>query len=366
MRKYTSCELCLLWLDSFIGLEYFHKQELFKFIDGKTEIKGLIERGREYIINCIGEDKYSLIHGSANKIYLDFILDELERKGITAVTVVSDDYPDELKNIECPPLVLYTKGDISLLKNDKLAVVGSRKSLPLSVKIAEDYASELGDAGFTLVTGIAEGVDKAVLDTAIKKARPVISVIAGGIDNIYPKAHVQLAERITEHGLIISEYPPEVAPKPYFFPIRNRIIAGLAKGVVVISGGLKSGTMYTAEYAEEFGREVFAVPYNIGVSSGAGCNDLIKRGAILTSSPEDVAEFYGVKKQPEKAVGLSEEESSIVSLLACGEMHIEKIASALNKEIYEISPFISMLEIKGIIVKNGVNVYGLCRNVSED
>lgn len=365
MKKYTTCELCLLWLDSFIGLEYVHKQELFKLINGKTDIKGLIESGREYIINSIGADKYTLIHGSATQTYLDYVLDQLKRNEITAVTIVSEEYPEELKGITCPPLVLYAKGDLSLLNGDKFSIVGSRKSLPLSMRIAEDYATELINAEFTLVTGIAEGVDKTVLETAIKKNGKVISVIAGGLNNVYPKSHAQLFDSIAEHGLVISEYPPDVAPKPYFFPIRNRIIAGLSKGVLIASGGLKSGTIYTAEYAEEFGRDVFAVPYSIGIASGVGCNDLIKRGAILTDSPEDITSFYGIKKE-KKEINLSEEESKVVCLLSDGAMHVEKISKALNKQIFEISPLLSMLEIKGIIVKNGVNVYGLCRNVSEE
>lgn len=366
MGKFSVCELSLLWLDSFLGLEYLHKQELYKLIDGKKDIKALIESGREYIENNVGKDKYSLILASANQTYLDYVLESLERKTVTAVTVASDGYPEALKNITCPPLVLYCKGDVSLLKTEnKFGIVGSRKSLPLSIRIAENYTEELIDAGFTPVTGIAEGVDKTVIETAVKKKAKAVSVIAGGFDNVYPKSHENLLNVLSENGLVISEQPPEVAPKPYLFPIRNRIIAGLSRGVLIVSGGKPSGTFYTAEYAEEFGRDVFAVPYGIGVSSGVGCNELIKRGAMLTDTPRDITDYYGIKTERREVI-LSETEKAIVEVLSEGGVHIDKICSALGKKIFEISPVLSMLEIKGIIVKNGINGYGLCRNRSEE
>ncbi len=367
MKKFSTCELSLIWLDSFIGLEYVNKQELYKLINGEKDIKSVIEKSRSFIESKIGAEKYALIVSSANQTYLDFILDGLDRKGISTVTIVSEEYPEELKNITCPPLVLYYKGNVSLLKSEnKFGIVGSRKSLPLSLKIAEDYTKTLVNAGFTPVTGIAEGVDKTVIETALKNNGKTISVMASGFDNLYPKAHENLLNTLVEKGgLVITEHVPEIVAKPYFFPVRNRIIAGLSKGVLIVSGGKPSGTLYTAEYAEEFGRDVFAVPYNIGVASGVGCNDLIKRGAILTDNPQDITEFYGVKVEQQEQV-LSETEKAIVEIIADGGAHVDKICKALKKKIFEISPILSMLEIKGVIVKNGINVYGLCRNRSEE
>ena len=153
-------------------------------------------------------------------------------------------------------------------------------------------------------------------------------------------------------------------PKPYFFPIRNRIIAGIAQAVLIVSGGIKSGTLYTAEYAGEYGRDLFAVPYNVGVQSGAGCNELIKRGAILTDNPNDILEFYGLEDK-EINVQLSNAEKEIIKALSEGQMHIEKLSSVLGKRTFEIMPTLSILEIKGIVAKGG-NVYELIRNYSEE
>ena len=303
---------------------------------------------------------FNTLATSSNKDYLEFVLSALKNRGIVAVTYVSETYPKDLFDVDCPPLVLYCKGDITLLNGENFAIVGSRKSLPLSINLAEDFAKNLCSADFTLITGCAEGVDSAVLSTALDMKKKVISVIAGGIDNIYPKSNIELIERVAKQGLVVAEYPPEVAPKPYYFPVRNRIIAGLAKGVLVVSAGKKSGTMYTAEYADDCSKPVFSVPYSVGVSSGEGCNELIKKGAILCDNADDIISYFG-KESKKEQISLTDGEKEIVFVLSEGEMHIEKICTALNKKVFEITPLLSMLEMKKIIVKSG-NIYGLTRN----
>ncbi len=360
--KYTKEELCYIWLDSFLKIEYKHKKELFSLIHDKGEIKDLLVKGKEYVTKAIGEKEYQTLLASANPSYLEYVISSLEKRNIRAVTIVSDGYPQTLKDTPFAPLVLYTKGNIELLNDKSFAIVGSRKSLPLSINVAKDYANELIDAGFTLVSGIAEGVDSAVLESAVKKKARVISVIAGGLDHIYPISNVNLAKDVEKIGLLVSEYPPEVAPQRFMFPVRNRIIAGLAKGALIVSGGLRSGTLYTAEYAEEYGKDVFAIPYSVGIASGQGCNELIKRGVTLTDSPNDILEFYGVEKRKEQE-DLTKEEKELVSVLSGGELHIDKISERVGKPVYEILTVLSMLEIKNVIVKNGANVYGLVRNL---
>lgn len=363
MKSYTSEELCLIWLDSFIGLEYKHKCELYKYIDGKSGIKSIIESGREYIIKAVGEKEYSTLVASANKSYLDYVLKSLKDREIVAVTNVSENYPSRLREVPCPPLVLYVRGNEKILGGNNFAIVGSRKSLPLSVSIADNFTKELIDAGFIPVTGIAEGIDTAVLKASVEKGAPTISVLGGGHDHVYPKSNFELVKEVAKIGAVISEYPPEVTPKPYHFPVRNRIIAGLAKGTLVVSGAIKSGTLYTAEYTEELGRNLFVIPYNVGVQSGAGCNELIKRGAYLTDKPSDILEFYGISKQ-EKKENFTQEEMDIINALRGGEAHVEKICADTGKRVFEITSILSMLEIKGVVVKSG-NVYSLLSNVTE-
>lgn len=355
--------MCLLWLDSFDGLEYKHKKSVCQaFIERANIVDGL-NAVKEYLISEVGENEFNTLESSANKTYLEYLLAELDKKGVVAITCISSDYPSALQNLELAPLVLYAKGNLDLLKSDCFAIVGSRRSLPLSIGLAQNFAKVIGQ-NFTLVTGIAEGVDSAVLNSALANGKKVISVIAGGIDNIYPATNKSLIEKISEKGLVLSEYPPKVAPKPYFFPIRNRIIAGLSKGVLIVSGAKKSGTLYTAEYAGEYGKDLFAIPYSVGVASGEGCNELIKKGALLVDSPQDVLDFYGIKEQDSQIV-LSAEEKEIVKALSQGQMHIEKLSSVLNKRTFILTPVLSGLEIKGVVVKSG-NVYGLTRSFSEE
>lgn len=358
--KYTKEEKCLLWLDSFSNLEYKHKNYLYKAIISSSQIKTEIERQKSYITENMGESEYNTIYNSANQVYFDFVLDNLERKNVTAITIVSKDYPKDLRDTQIPPLVLYAKGNIDLLKEEKLGIVGSRRSLPLSKGIAKSYAKGLSDAGYVIVTGIAEGVDSAVIESVLNCNGKIISVIAGGFDNLYPKSNQSLFDKVVEKGLVLSEQPPEVKSQPYFFPVRNRIIAGLSKGVIIISAAKRSGTFYTAEYAEEYNKDVFAVPYSVGIESGAGCNELIKRGAILTDDYIDVLDYYGVEKQ-EKKISLTPLESEVVECLKDGEMHVEQICAKLNKKIFEISPQLSILEIKGVVVRSGNNKYSLIR-----
>ena len=362
--NYTKAELKLIWLDSFIGLEYKIKKDVYEVISDAQDVKAAIESCKEYIVANSGERAYETISCSLSHTYTDFLTDGLARRGIKAITLASSDYPEKLLNTEIPPLVLYAKGNVELLKEKTFGMVGSRKSLPVSVNTAKSFSKELSDAGFTLVTGIAEGVDSAVIEGALDGSGKVISVVGGGLDRVYPASNASLIERVTEKGLALAEYPPEVKPERFMFPVRNRIIAGLSDGVLIVSGGKKSGTLYTAEYAEEYGRELFAVPYGVGVESGEGCNDLIKRGAMLCDTPSDILNYYGVEKK-KKTITLTAEEKNVIEILKDGAKHIEEISRILKRETYEVLTVLSVLEIKGAVVKNGVNVYGLVLTESE-
>ena len=360
MQNYFDIEKCIVWLDSFLGFEYKHKKVILDSVDENTSIKEFIELVKEYFSVNVSDKDYQTLISSFNSEYVDFLIENLTKKQIKITTLISSDYPKSLYEVACPPIVIYYKGDINLVNGDNFAIVGSRKSLPLSINLTKNYAKELILSGFTLVTGIAEGVDSAVLSTAIENNGKAISVIAGGIDNVYPKTNLNLLDEIAKIGLVISEYPPQIQAQPFHFPVRNRIIAGLSRGVLVVSGSIKSGTLYTAEYANDYNKDLFAIPYSVGVPSGAGCNDLIKKGALLTDSPLDIINFYGKNIKKDKII-LSDDEKQIVSVLKDGDLHIEKISALLNKKVFEITPILSVLEIKGIVLKSG-NVYQLTCN----
>ena len=165
--KYTKDELCLIWLDSFMGLEYKHKKDLYEHIVKSPKIRTALERLRDIIERAISKTAYELLLNSATDEYLSELLSGLERRGITCVTIYSKDYPKALENVEIPPLVLYAVGDVSLLNKSLFSIVGSRKSLPQSIALAKEYTISLAEKGEILVTGSAEGIDEVVLRTCL-------------------------------------------------------------------------------------------------------------------------------------------------------------------------------------------------------
>lgn len=363
MSKYNTKELLLIWLDSFSELSYNEKFSLYEILKDAESIKRVLSE-KHAEISALIKQKLSVILGCADNDYLLKTVKQMETAGITAVTKESKLYPHDLKVVEDAPLVLYCKGDVSLLGAKKFAIVGSRKSLPLSVELSKRYTKAVIDCGFVPVTGIADGVDGTVIETALN-GNKVISVFASGIDCVYPKVNAELSERVAKTGLIISEYPLGVAAQKFRFPIRNRIIAALSEGVLIVSGGEKSGTVYTGEYALEYGKTLFAIPYSVGVPSGKTPNDFIKSGAFLTDDPSDLYEFYGVSES-QKSETLTEQEKAVLLSIGGGNTHIEKIAADLNVQTYELMPTLSLLEIKGQIVKSGANKYSLIKTIPEE
>ncbi|MCQ2388068.1 MAG: DNA-processing protein DprA, partial [Clostridia bacterium] len=281
--------------------------------------------------------------------YVNYVVGELDKNGVTAITLESNGYPKLLENCEDAPLVLFCKGNTELLNGNTFSIVGSRKSLPLSIHLAEEFSLALIEKGFTLVTGIAEGVDVTVLKTALKNNGKVISVICGGFNNIYPKSHQNIFNEVAKCGLVISESFLTVIPKPFMFPVRNRIIAGLSKGTLIVNGSKKSGTIHTANYCLDYGREVFAIPYSVNVSSGEGNNYLISLGATLTQKPEDIFNYFGIDSERKKEQILTDEEKKIISALTNGINHVEEISYKTGIEFNKVCSLLSLMEIKNPI-----------------
>ena len=192
-----------------------------------------------------------------------------------AITIFDQCYPKQLLQLQYPPLVLFYKGNIELLKEDKMAVVGSRKAFRYGIEMTKDIVNKIKD-DYVIVSGMAKGID----GVAHKCASKTIGVLGNGLDVIYPKENYDLYQYMGKNQLLISEYPYGVQPERYHFPFRNRIIAGLAKGVIVTQASTKSGTMLTVNEALALNRDVYAVSYPYNIADN-GCNLLIEQGAIL-------------------------------------------------------------------------------------
>lgn len=197
-------------------------------------------------------------------------------------------YPDPLLQAADPPLLLYTIGRVELLKATSLAVVGSRRATPQGLVHAREFAQRLSDQGLTIVSGLALGVDGAAHEGGLAGRGSTVAFVGSGLDQVYPKVHEPLAQRIAEAGLIASEYPLGMPPLTINFPRRNRLIAGVSLGTLVVEAVLKSGSLITARMAVEAGREVFAIPGSILSPQAHGCHQLIQQGAKLVETADDI------------------------------------------------------------------------------
>ena len=219
-------------------------------------------------------------------------LEAATKEGCAIVTLVSDAFPPLLRQIADPPLVLYVRGEVSALAQHAVAVVGTRRPSAYGSSVAHRLASDLAQRGLVVVSGLARGIDSAAHRGALEGKGKTVAVLGSGIDVIYPGENRSLAKKISESGAVISEFPLQTGPTPQNFPIRNRIISGLALGVVIVEAAEYSGSLITARLALDQNREVFAVPGNITSAQSFGPNHLIKQGAKLVDQWVDVIEEF--------------------------------------------------------------------------
>lgn len=227
----------------------------------------------------------------------------LEDNGTTPRTIVTlgdPRYPPLLLDTVDPPLLLYAQGRVELLRADAVAIVGSRNPTPQGEQNAHAFAKNLGSAGWVVVSGLALGIDGAAHEGALEGGAGTIAVVGTGLDRVYPKCHLELAHRIARDGLMLSEYALGTPPLAAHFPLRNRVIAGMTRGTLVVEAALQSGSLITARLASEAGREVFAIPGSIHAPQSRGCHALIRQGAKLVESAEDVLEELRPGASPER------------------------------------------------------------------
>lgn len=217
------------------------------------------------------------------------------------LTLGDANYPDLLLQAADPPLLLYVQGSTTLLSAPGIGVVGSRNPTPQGKGNALAFSTELSQAGWTIVSGLALGVDGAAHEGGLAGPGQTVAVVGTGLDRVYPKRHLELARRIAQQGAIVSEYSIGTPPLPANFPQRNRIIAGLTRGTLVVEAALQSGSLITARLASEAGREVFAIPGSIHSPQSRGCHALLKQGAKLVESASDVMDEFPAKAAPARA-----------------------------------------------------------------
>lgn len=255
-------------------------------------------------------------------------------------------YPQALLETADPPVLLYAQGRAELLRADSIAVVGSRNPTAQGAENAQAFAAHLSGAGLTVVSGLALGIDAAAHGGGLAGAASTIAVIGTGLDRVYPRRHRELAHRIAAQGLIVSEYPLGTPPLAAHFPMRNRIIAGLTRGTLVVEAALQSGSLITARLASEAGREIFAIPGSIHSPQSRGCHALIKQGAKLVEGAQDILEELrppGRHAAPPDTHPASVREDSLLDALGFDPVTLDALgartgwsASALNIKLLEL------------------------------
>lgn len=279
--------------------------------------------------------------------------------GFQLVCVNEPDYPKALRQMPDPPPVLWMQGNIALSARPAIAIVGARNASSLGTRMARLLARELGEAGYTIVSGMARGIDAAAHDASLPTG--TLAVQAGGIDVIYPRENTALYEKIAASGLCLSEQPLGLVPQARHFPQRNRIIAGLAEATLVVEGAMRSGSLITARDAADFGREVMAVPGSPLDARAAGCNALIRDGACLIRSAQDVIDALQQitssrpvqqkqtmqPQQPPEHLG-----RRILELLGPNAVPEDCLIRDLGLTAAQITPVLTSLELEGRILRH--------------
>lgn len=335
-EEYLNSILELENLDDILVME---KEDLKQFGNNEKSIEKILE--------------------SRNKDYINNLVEKINIHADQVITILDEDYPVELQLIERPPKVIYIKGNKLNLENVKIGVVGARKCTPYGKYVVEKFVSELANLNTTIISGMAQGIDAHAHKIALDNETYSIGVLGTGVDLKFPAMNSKLYERMYKEGTIISEYPLGTRALPFYFPERNRIISALSQGVIVAEGKEKSGSLITARYAAEQGKEVFSAPGNINSIYSVGTNKLIRDGAIPLIEIEDITSIIPglldakILKQVSIEDNLSEDERKVLEEIDSGNSNIDSIVENTDLDIKEVSSAITLLEMKGIIKNMG-------------
>ncbi len=323
----------------------------------RNELKrcGLDDNITEMVIDC------------RSKIDLQFEVDRMNKHGIRAISHKDEGYPERLKQIYDFPPLLFIKGE--LLPEDEIgvAIVGSRDMTSYGRQVTEELASELVKSGITIISGMARGVDSIAHQAALSAGGRTIAVCAAGLDIIYPPSNSALASKIIRRGAIVSEYAPGTKPRPEYFPRRNRIMSGMALGVLLTEARKESGALITAKLALDYNREVFAVPGSIYSQGSKGCNWLLQEGAKVVTKANDVLEELNIpvlnsQQKMKEVIPGDEVECAIIKALTFEPLHVDALVRVSNFSTARITASLAIMEIKGWVKQVGAMTYALTGN----
>ncbi len=319
---------------------------------------------------AVGLDRRAIanLRRARRSLDLDALEAQLETLGADALTLQDADYPALLKEIPDAPPVLYIKG--TLQPNDRWAVafVGTRRATVYGREMTRRLVAPLVEAGLTIVSGLALGIDAAAHRAALEAGGRTIAVLGCGIDRVYPPEHRRLADSIVQQGALVTEFPPGTPPEAKNFPVRNRIISGLSLGVVVVEAPSRSGALLTANVAADQGREVFAVPGNVTSSASMGANRLLQNGAKLVLNVQDILDELNLdytavetRSHVQKLVPEGPIETQLAALLGDQPVHIDELYHQSNLTFTQVSSALVIMELKGLVLRHEGMYYTLAR-----
>jgi DNA processing protein len=302
-----------------------------------------------------------------NEVSIEKIFTILENEKIKIIMYGDPDFPTLLKEISNPPLALFVRGMLPPTSTTPLAIVGTRRPSTYGKQVCQELIQKLIPYHITIVSGLALGIDGIAHETALEAKGITVAVLGSGVDetSVYPRTNVYLAQKIiSQGGALISEYPPGFLPTTYSFPARNRIIAGLTQGTLILEAPEESGALITAKCALEYNREVMAIPHPITSNFGSGCNNLIRLGATLIRSEEDILEALNIthlkpKKTLQEITFASAAEATIFTALSTQPKHIDLIIKETQLESSLVNSTLVLMEIKGIIKHRGGMQYSV-------
>lgn len=349
------------------GLAAWLRLSLIPGIGGESQRKLLAAFGLPEAIFAAGRLATRSVIGDRADLLFEFdpsetverSIDWASQPGQYILTLADEAYPKALLEIADPPSLLYVRGNPSLLERRGLAMVGSRNATPLGLQTAEQFARALSAKGLCIISGLALGIDAAAHRGALSAGGDTIAVIGTGADRIYPARNKELAQAIVEHGAVISEFPlgtPAIAAN---FPRRNRIISGLARGVLVVEAAPESGSLITARLAGEQGREVFAIPGSIHSPVARGCHKLIKQGAKLVETANDILEELGNFDLPaiQPSAARTDETHPLLAALGHDPCTLDDLVDHTGQSADQLLPELLMLELSGKIAPLPGNRY---------
>jgi DNA processing protein len=330
--------------------EHFGSLERAWFADGRSLRAALTERA------------VTSFESIRRELDVTVIVRELEVAGISVLTLIDPSYPRLLREIPSPPSVLYYRGSLNVEDEKAVAIVGTRAVTPYGRAMAEQLGAGLARAGVTVVSGLALGVDGIAHQAALEAGGRTIAVLGGGLNRLYPHQHRSLANTITQSGAVLSEYAPDTKPEGSQFPARNRIISGLSLGVIVVEAPERSGALITVDFAADHGRDVFAVPGPVGALKSEGCNRLLRDGARLVRSADDVLADLGlggplVENAIQTALPLGDLERKVLDLLTSEPQHIDEIGAQADLSTHGVGALLLTMELQGLVRNVGAQYY---------